>query len=219
MSVRILLVDDHRVVRAGFRELLEDQEAFEVIGETGSGAESIKLAHEHDPDVVLMDIELRGSEMTGIQATRKIRAANPDIKIIALSVFADVQHVKAMVAAGAKGYLSKACSEDELTAAICSVMDGKNAFSEEISAAMRDEFVQQIRNPTNSNPNDLSNRELEVLRLTALGHNAKSIADKLGIAAKTVDAHKRNIMDKLKLYSVAELTKYAIREKIIHADE
>lgn len=219
MSVRILLVDDHHVVRAGFREILEEQPDFEVIGETDNGNDAKNLARELSPDVILMDIDLRGSELTGVQASRQILAHDDSINIIALSVYADAQHVKAMLAAGCKGYLSKACTDEEMVEAVTTVMTGENYFNEEILAVIQDAYVQQIQNPVVGNADDLTRRETEILRQVALGENSKSIGDKLDISSKTVDAHKRKIMEKLKLYSVADLTKYAIRKGIIHPDE
>lgn len=171
------------------------------------------------PHVVIMDIDLRGSETTGIQATRKITSMNNDIKVIALSVWEDGPHVKAMMAAGASGYLSKACTSDELMDAIHTVMEGGFHFSKGIATTVQEEFVNIVRNASQSNPNDLRDRELEVLRLIALGDNTKAIASSLKISPKTVDAHRRKLMEKLGLHNVADLTKYAIREKIIQADE
>ncbi|MGI0014667.1 MAG: response regulator [Nitrososphaera sp.] len=219
MKIKILLVEDQRIMREGFRALLKNQSELEVIGETDNGAEAIDMALRLQPHVIIMDITLRGSEMTGTQATRKITALHKEIKVIAISVWEDGASIKAMMAAGASGYLSKGCTADELREAIETVMQGKPYFSPDINATVQEEFVNIARNLSPHNPNDLTDRELEVLRLIALGENTKAIADSLNISPKTVDAHRRKIMEKLKLYSVADLTKYAIREKIIQASE
>ncbi len=219
MKIKILLVEDQRIMREGFRALLKNQSELEVIGETDNGAEAIDMALRLQPHVIVMDITLRGSEMTGTQATRKITSLHKEIKVIALSVWEDGASIKAMMAAGASGYLSKGCTADELREAIETVMQGKPYFSADINATVQEEFVNIARNSSPANPNDLSDRELEVLRLIALGENTKAIADSLNISPKTVDAHRRKIMEKLKLYNVVDLTKYAIREKIIQASE
>ncbi len=219
MKIKILLVEDHHVIRAGFRALLEGQTEMEVVGETDNGAEAIDLALKLLPHVVIMDIGLRGSEITGTQATRKITAAHKEIKVIALSVMEDGPHVKGMMSAGASGYLSKGCTADELREAIQTVMEGKFYFSKGVNATIQEEFVNILRNTPSPNPNDLSGRELEVLRLIALGENSKTIALRFNISSKTVDTHRRNIMEKLKLNNIADLTKYAIREKIIQEGE
>ncbi|NUM76396.1 response regulator transcription factor, partial [candidate division KSB1 bacterium] len=141
MKIKVLLVEDHHVIRAGFRALLESQSEVEVVGETDNGAEAIDLALKLQPHVVIMDIGLRGSEITGTQATRKITAAHKEIKVIALSVMEDGPHVKGMMSAGASGYLSKGCTADELHEAIQTVMEGKFYFSKGVNATIQEEFV------------------------------------------------------------------------------
>lgn len=219
MKIKILLVEDHHVIRAAFRALLENQPELEVASETDNGAEAIDLALKLQPHVILMDINLRGSELTGIQAARKITAANKEIKVIALSIMEEGAMIKAMMQAGASGYLSKGCKADELMEAIRTVMQGKFYFSADLNATIQEEFVNSARNASHQNPNDLSDRELEVVRFIAQGENSKTIADRLNISPKTVDAHRRNLMEKLNLHNVADLTKYAIREKIIQEGE
>ena len=211
MKVKILLVEDHHVIRASLKALLESQPDLEVAGETDNGAEAIALALRLQPQIVIMDIDLRGSQITGTQATRKITSLHEEIKVIALSVWEDGAHVKGIMAAGAAGYLSKACTVDELREAIQTVMAGKFYFSAGVNATIQEEFVNILRNSSPSNPNDLSDRELEVLRLIAQGENAKTIAGRLKISPKTVDAHRRHLMDKLKIDNLADLIKYAIR--------
>ncbi len=219
MKIEILLVEDQHFTREGCKALLEKLPEVEVVGETDNGAEAIDLALRLQPHIVIMDIGLRGSEITGIQATRKITSLGKETKVIALSVWEDGPRIKAMTAAGALGYLSKKCTADELQEAIETVLLGKSYFSTRIKPIIQEEFVNIMQNPTSSNSNDLSEREIEVLRQIALGENTKSIALSLNISPKTVDAHRRKLMEKLRLYTIADLTKYAIREKIIEENE
>lgn len=218
MKIRILLVEDLHVVREGFKAILGSQPELEVVGETDDGATAIQLAGELLPDVVIMDISLRSSEMTGVQATRKITSLHPQVKIIALSVWEDAARVKAMTAAGASGYLSKKCTSDELMEAIETVMEGRTYFSAAIAEVVQEAYVNIVRNKAR-NPQDLNDRERYILRLIAMGENTKAIAAELNISPKTVDHHRRKLMQKLNLDNIADLTKYAIREKIIHDDE
>lgn len=219
MKIKILLVEDQHVIREGFKALLEGQSELEVVGETDNGAEAVDLALRLQPQVVIMDIGLRDREMTGVQATRKITSLYKEIKVIALSIWEEGDQIKAMTAAGASGYLSKKCTREELVEAIETVVQGKSYFSARIKPIVQEEFVNIVRNASASNQNGLSDRELEVLRFIALGENSKSIAFSLKISPKTVDAHRRKLMEKLKLFTIADLTKYAIREKIIQENE
>lgn len=219
MKIKILLVEDHRIMREGFRALVQGQSDFEVIGEADNGFAAIDLTAKLQPHVIVMDIGLRGSEMTGMQTTRKITSLHKEIKILALSQWEDGPTIKGMMAAGASGYLSKGCTADELREAIETVMQGKFYFGKEIKSIVEDEFVHFTRQSSSRHPNDLTDREVEIVRLMALGQNTKAIADSLNISPKTVDAHRRNIFEKLKLDNLADLTKYAIREKIIQENE
>ncbi len=219
MKVKILLVEDQRFMREGFRALVKDEAELEVVGEADTGKEAIDLALTLDPDIVVMDITLHGSELNGIQATRKIKAARPEIKVLALSQWEDGPSIKGMIAAGASGYLSKSCSVEELCEAIAAVMQGKPYFSAEVNAAVQEEFMNLSQSTSRRAPNALSEREVEILRRTALGENAKTIAEALGLSSKTVDAHRRNLMKKLNIDNLADLIKYAMRNKIIEEGE
>lgn len=219
MKIKILLVEDQLVVRAGFRALIHEHAGLEVVGETGNGAEAIEFAGKLQPHVILMDIELRDSAINGIHATRRITAFNKDIRVIALSTWDDAPYIRGMVAAGACGYLSKTCSPEELLDAVETVMAGGRYFSKDAGKILQEDYVNMVQNPLVSEPGELTARELHVLRFIALGENSKEIADRLKISPKTVDAHRRKVMNKLDLHSIADLTKYAIREKIIQADE
>jgi len=212
MKIKILLVEDQRLMREGFKALVQDQSDLEVIGEADNGLTAIDLAARLQPHVVVMDISLRGSEMTGIQATRKITSLHKDIKVLALSQWEDGPTIKGMMAAGASGYLSKGCTADELREALETVMQGKVYFGKEIKPTVEDEFVHFTRQSSSRHPNDLTDREVEIVRLLAQGENSKTIAGRLKISSKIVDAHRRKIFEKLKLDNIAE---YAILEKII----
>lgn len=217
MKIKVLLVDDHKIILDGLRLILSQEESIEVVGETSNGEEAIRLSKEKTPHVVVMDIGIKG--INGIEATRQIREMDNNVKIIALSVNAELVYVKSMLRAGASGYVQKESSGAELVEAIQNVMKGRKYLSKEITSVLADDLAQNSRHSEESKPLKLSPREFQVLRLIAKGFNSKEIAAELNIAEKTVGAHRRNIMDKLKLFSVADLTKYAIREGIILPEE
>ncbi|MEK7728553.1 MAG: response regulator transcription factor [candidate division KSB1 bacterium] len=219
MKVKILLVEDQRFMREGFRALVKDEAELEVVGEADTGKEAIEKALTLEPHVVVMDITLRDSELNGTQITRKIKAARPEIKVLALSQWEDGPSIKGMIAAGASGYLSKSCSVEELCEAIAAVMQGKPYFSAEVNAAVQEEFMNLTQSSSRRAPNALSPREVDILRRAALGENAKTIAEALGLSSKTVDAHRRNLMKKLGIDNLADLIKYALRNKIIEEGE
>jgi DNA-binding NarL/FixJ family response regulator len=207
MSIRILLADDHRLMRQGLRSMLEEQADLQVVGEADDGRTAVRLASESQPDAVIMDITM--PDLNGIDATRQIHADNPGIKIIALSMHSERQFVSEMLAAGASGFLPKDSPVDELLAAIDSVIRGNVFLSPKVSAD---------GHPAPPAPGmfcgTLSPREREVLQLVAEGKNSKEIAQLLELSCKTVEGHRRQVMEKLQLFSVAELTRYAIREGI-----
>ncbi|MCK6622037.1 MAG: response regulator transcription factor [Calditrichaceae bacterium] len=219
MKIKVLLVEDHTIVRSSLRVLLERQPGIEVIGEAATGEEAIELAGQLLPDIVIMDVVLRGAEISGIQATRKIIDLQKGIRVIALSVMEDLAYVKSMLSAGASGYLFKGCTEEDLMEALHDVMQGKVYFSEEAGRAVHEDYVHLMQTPVKPRAGELTSRELDIVRLIALGENPKEIANRLSISRKTVDAHKRNLMEKLSLRSDAELTRYALREGIIREDE
>ncbi len=218
MKIRVLVVEDHTIIRSSLRALIERQQDIEVAGETGDGREAVDLARKLAPDIVLMDVSLRGSGLTGIQATQEITNLKTGAKVIALSVIEELSHVKRMLAAGASGYLFKGCTEAELIAAIHAATNGQTFFSEDATRVIQEDYVAIVQNPESA-PSNLSPRELEILKCLVAGHPAKYIAGELEISRKTVDAHKRKIMEKLNIWSIAELTRYALREGIILEDE
>ncbi len=213
MAIKVLVVDDHTIIRSSLRVLLEQQSEVDVVGDSADGMTAIELARQLSPDVVLMDVMLRGSEVSGIEATQKITEVMPETKVIALSVVEEITYVKRILAAGATGYLFKGCTEEELVEAIHSVVKGQSYFSEGALQVVQEDYVTTAQ--SQGNYSKLTVREMEILKLIASGLPTKGIAAELRISRKTVDAHKRNIMEKLEMWSVAELTRYALKEGII----
>ncbi len=211
MSTRILIADDHRIMREGLRALLGKQDTFLVVGEAEDGRKAVELAARLRPDVVIMDLTMPG--LNGIEATRQIVAANPGTKVIALSIHSDRRFVRQMFEAGATGYLLKEGAFEELARAIHTVAGGKAFVSPGIAGVLINDLVRQMAGrETPAGVRALRGREKEVLQLLAEGKSTKEIAAILRVGVKTVETHRRQIMLKLQLDSVAELTKYAIRE-------
>lgn len=213
MSIRILLADDHRILREGLRSLLAQQPDLAVVGEASDGDEAVALARELHPDLVIIDVVMGGCD--GIEATRRIRAELPRTAVIALSMHADRRFVSEMLRAGALGYLVKDSAFEELAQAVRTVMEGRPYLGAAITGSLVEDFVRQssARDTAASSPlHMLTAREQEVLRLLADGKRVKEIAQLLNISAKTVESHRQNIMDKLEIHSTIELTRYALRE-------
>ena len=210
MSTRILLVDDHKITRQGLRSLLENQGDMEVVAEAEEGRTAVRLVREIVPDVVIMDVSM--PDLNGMEAARQIVADCPDVKIIALSMHSDALFVTEMLKSGASGYLLKDCAFEELALAIRTVSDEKTYLSPSISGVVVNDYVHLLSKGESVNAEVLSNREREVLQLLAEGKSTKQIALRLHISVKTVETHRRQIMEKLDIHSVAELTKYAIRK-------
>jgi DNA-binding NarL/FixJ family response regulator len=208
VTIRALLADDHRVVREGIQALLEREPDIEVVGTCGDGRSAIQLASNLRPDVVVIDVGM--PDLNGIDATRQILAAVPTARIVVLSVYSDKRYVLGALRAGASGYVLKVGAHDDLLRAVRAVAAGKHYLSPEITGVVIDEqsSVQQSSEPV------LGAREREVLQLLAEGKTSPQIAQHLHVSVKTVETHRRNIMDKLGMHNVAELTKYAIREGI-----
>ena len=209
MSIRIILADDHKIVRTSLGNLLEKEKEFEIVGEADNGRETVRLARELLPDVVIMDIGM--PELNGIEATKQIIKASDNIKIIALSMHSDRMFITGMFKAGASGYLLKDCAFDELVDAINNVMSGKIYLSKDVTAIVVDELLQALLKDNPEGTVNLSDREKEVLQLIAEGKSTKEIADALFLSIKTIESHRKNIMTKLNIYTVPELTKYAVR--------
>lgn len=206
MSIRIVLADDHAIVREGLKSLLEHDLHMEVIGEAQDGEESITLARTLDPDVVLMDVTM--SQLNGIDATRRIVAENPSVKVIALSMHSDKQFISEMFSAGASAYLAKDCVLDELDRAIKAVLARRAYISPSVAGTVVRDYLDHLNA---SPPSILTTKERAVLQLIAEGKNTKEISLHHRISVKTVEGHRKRIMEKLDIHTVAELTKYAIR--------
>lgn len=211
MSIRIMLVDDHGIIRDGLRSLLEKQDDVEVVAEADDGRKAIALVREHQPDVVIMDISMPG--LNGIDASRRIVADNPEVKIITLSIHSNRRFVSDMLKAGASGYVLKECLFDELVQAVRTVAAGDIYLSPRITGVVVDDYVEHLSSDTQrSKLAALSEREREVLQMLAEGKSTKNTALTLHVSPKTIESNRRRIMEKLDIHSVAELTKYAIRE-------
>ena len=210
MSIRVLLVDDHTIMREGLRLLLEKMPEVEVVAEADDGFQAINLAKSLVPDVVVMDVGM--PELNGVEATSVILADNPDIKVIALSVYSDRQYILGMLKAGASGYVLKAAAGEELFRAIEAVTKNKKYISTQVADVVIDGYIGKTSTPGKSVRTELGSRERQVLQLLSEGMSSPNIANRLNIAIKTVETHRRNIMKKLNIHSVAKLTKYAIRE-------
>lgn len=210
MSMRILIADDHRILRESLRHLIDEQQDFEVVGEAEDGITAMKMAGDLRPDVLIMDIGM--PRLNGIDAARKIRAELPHIKIIALSMHAESHVVAEMLKAGASGYILKDAAIEELVCAIRECRAGRIYLSPSLAENVIKDYISHFPRKDFSVYSLLTSREREVLQLIAEGKTTQKIASLLFISPKTVETHRQNIMDKLNLHSIAELTKYAIRE-------
>jgi DNA-binding NarL/FixJ family response regulator len=215
MSITILLADDHQVVRQGLKSLLDRYPDLKVVGEAADGRTAVRLAKELSPDVVVMDIGM--PDLNGIEATRQLAAGQPVTKIVALSMHADRRFASEMLKAGAKAYLVKDGAFEELADAIRTVMADRVYLSPRVAGTVVDDLVHGESGGGSAFAR-LSPREREVLQLMAEGRATKEIAMDLHVSVKTVETHRRQVMEKLNLFSVAELTKYAIREGLTALD-
>ncbi|NJD92067.1 MAG: response regulator transcription factor [Geobacter sp.] len=209
MKLKILLVDDHTIMREGLRALIEKDPAAAVVGEACDGAAAVKLADELLPDLVVMDLTM--PVMNGIDATREITRKHPDIKVLALSMESDRYFVVEALKAGASGYLLKDSAFAEISEALNTVVRGETFLPQKIATLLVKEFLQCIPDEISPTFESLSPREREILQMVADGKNAKEIAFQLGTSIKTVENQRNAIMNKLNLFSIAELTKYAVR--------
>jgi DNA-binding NarL/FixJ family response regulator len=217
MTVRVLLADDHAVLRDGLRSILESSADVEVVGEAETGREAVEMARTLAPDVVVMDIAMR--DLNGIEATRQIMAENPKASVIALSTHSDRRYVLAMLEAGAAGYVLKASAFADLQRALESVCAGKRYLSSDITGIVIDAGIGAAAASGAPGHGPLGAREREVLQLLAEGHTSGEIALRLHISTHTVDTHRRNIMQKLDLHNIASLTKYAVREGLTSLED
>ena len=210
MRTKVLLADDHEVVRGGLRSLLEQEDDMDVVADVGDGQSAIELARELRPSVVVMDISMPG--LNGTAATKRILSESRGVKVLALSAHTDRRFVSDMLKAGATGYLPKSCAPEELVEAIREVHAGGIYLSSKIAGVVVEGFVQAEPLGDEVAGVRLSDREREVLQLIAEGRSSKEIGVAFHISVRTVDTHRQRLMDKLGLHTVAELTKFAVRE-------
>ena len=213
-QIRILLADDHNVMRGGLRLLLERQPGFKVVGEASDGRQAVEQAEATQPDIIVLDIAM--PNLSGIEAAQRISALLPQTRIIILSMHSDESYVLRALKAGAKGYLLKDSAENDLIEAIRAVDEGKAFFSPEISNIMVEDYVREMkRRGAEDSYELLTPREREILQMLAEGKTNKHIATVLDLSLYTVETHRRNLQDKLNLHSFAELILYAVRKGII----
>lgn len=210
VNTRILIADDHKIVRDGLCSLLEKQSKMEVVAEAENGRMAVQLAKERRPNVVIMDISM--PDLNGIEATHQLIAALPEVKVIGLSMHSDKRFVVGMFGAGAAGFLLKDCAFEELAQAIKAVVANQVYLSPGIAGTVMEDYFRRISATASSPKAMLTSRQREVLQLLAEGQSTKQIASRLHVSVKTVETHRRQIMIKLDLHSIAELTKYAVRE-------
>ncbi|MCK5941244.1 MAG: response regulator transcription factor [Planctomycetes bacterium] len=213
--MKILLADDHAIIRDGLANMLR-QIDHEIVGEATDGRSAVQLALEHRPDIVVMDIGMPG--MNGIEATRHLLEQDPKIAVIALSMHSDATYVGRMLQAGARAYLLKESAFDELDEAIRNVVAGRIFLGSKIQGVVVGDYVDRLGGKRPTSPVTLTNKEREVLQLVAEGKSTKEIAHALSITVKTVETHRHNIMNRLDIRSIAQLTKYAIRQGLTSLD-
>ncbi|MBV8809450.1 MAG: response regulator transcription factor [Acidobacteriaceae bacterium] len=214
VPIRIVLADDHTILRNGLRLLLERHSDFTVVGEASNGREAVDLVLQHPPDVVIIDIAM--PILNGIEASRRINASQPKTAVIILSVHSDESYILRALRAGARGYLLKDSAEADLIQAVRAVAAGKAYFSPAVSKVLADDYVRQVVQQGVEDPYDLlTPRERELLQLIGELKSTKEIADLLNLSPHTVDTHRGNLMQKLNLHSIPELILYAVRKGII----
>jgi len=216
MHTKVLIADDHAIIRQGLCSLLEKYPNLEVIGAVEDGLKAIEITKELSPDIVIMDVTM--PNLNGIDATQRIIARSPATKVIALSMHSSRRFVTEMLKAGASAYILKECLFDELIEAIRTVLSGGIYLSPKITGVVVGDYIKRLSTPYHPEAPALTEREREVLQLLAEGKSTKQIALHLHVSDKTIESTRRNIMDKLDIHSVAELTKYAIREGITTLD-
>lgn len=211
--IRVMLVDDHTMVREALQVVLEQDRGMEVVATVGDGATALRMAEELAPDVVVMDVAMPG--MSGLETTRRLLARQPKVKVLALSTYLDRRIIQQMLDIGASGYIAKSAAGAELKRGIDSVMRGRTYLCAEVGALVADSLRNGRSQPTKVEGKALSRRELQVATLLAEGRTAPEVAGELHISPSTVDVHRRNIMRKLDVHNVVDLAKYAIRTGLI----
>ncbi len=217
MTIKIILADDHKVLREGLKSLLDQQEDIQVIGEADDGQAVVRLTRKLEPDIVVLDIGM--PNMNGIQATQHIVAEVPDTKVLALSMHSDHQFVVKMLQAGASGYMLKDCAYEELISAVRDINAGKFYLSKDVTGVVVNNYINMIQAVDAVSHPTLTSRERETLQLIAEGKSTAETANLLNVSTKTIETHRKNIMDKLDIHNIAELTKYAVREGITSIED
>jgi DNA-binding NarL/FixJ family response regulator len=213
-KLKLLLADDHALLRLGLRKILEERPEWQVVAEAGDGRTAVRQALELTPDVVILDIGM--PLLNGIEATRQIIRRQPNVGILILSMHADEAYVSQALRAGARGYLLKDSAGTELIRAVSAVAAGKSFFSPAVAKVMLDDYVQRLSDKGVDDRYDLlSEREREILQLVAEGHSSKGVAELLSISPATVETHRAHILQKLDVHSTAELVLFAVRRRII----
>ena len=213
-NIKVLLVDDHKIVRDGIKLMLKSQAGIDVVAEADDGAKVIELLESTPVDVVVMDINM--PEMNGIQATKLVKKEHPEIKVLALTMSSDDSHIRQMVQAGASGYIMKSAGREELTDAIQDVMSGKHYFSDQATQSIMMDLVKNKGKSSAPDPVHITDRELEVLQMIVKEHTNQEIAEKLYISPRTVDAHRRNLLQKTGARNTAGLVKYAFQNGLVN---
>jgi len=210
MSIRVLLADDHALVRTGIRHILDESPGIDVVAEASSGEQAVELAREHHPDVVLMDVNMPG--IGGMEATRKLAVVAPEVKVIVVSVHASDPYPSRLMEAGAQGYLTKDCSGEEIVTAVRRVHDGERYLAADIARQLADSLLSGSK----GTPLDqLSQRELQVMLMIIQGHSVQSISDKLFLSPKTVSTYRHRVFQKLEVDNDVGLARFAIRHGLL----
>lgn len=213
MVVRILLADDHALVRHGLRRILENRPDFQVVAEAGSGAEAIDMVRQHSPDLVVMDVGMKG--LNGLEALSQLRRTAPGTKVLMLSMHSDERYVLRAVREGARGYVLKDCVEDDLISAVSAILDGGHFFSPEVRGIVTDRATSLKGEAPDDRFELLTDRERHIYQLLAEGNSNKDIANQLNLSLHTVETHRARVMEKLGLHSAAELVLSAVRRGLV----
>lgn len=212
-NIDILLVDDHDIIRDGIRALLDNEVGFNIVAEAENGVEALEACNEHDLHLVVMDINM--PKMDGIEATEKIKSKHADIKVLALTMMDEDEHIRNMIKAGASGYILKSSDKDEFIDAITAILDGRHYFSEDTTKRVMMDLVQNSAQQDEPDPSQITPREKEVLELIVDQYTNQQIADELHISIRTVDAHRRNLLEKTEAKNTAGLVTYAIKHDLV----
>ncbi len=212
-KIRILIADDHEIFRDGIRALLEKEKNIEVIGDAANGSEVINFLENNEVDVILMDIDM--GNINGIDATFNLKKKYPEVNVLALSMYGEYNYILKMIEAGANGYILKNAGKEEMLTAINSVAAGGSYFSREVSMRLFENINKLQKSTANKSEIPLTNREIEILKLIAQEYSNAEIADKLFISIRTVDTHRRNLIEKLGVKNTAGLVKYAMKKGLI----